>query len=225
MTALTTLRYGLALVTALTGLVVTTCVFAEETTAQGAPPPLVEQAVTDGPEHGSADAAAEADALSRKVEALYRSGRYAEAIVLAEKAIALREKALGPEHPDTAKSLNNLAELYYWMGAYAKAEPLYRRALAIFEKVLGPEHPLTATSLNNLAELYREMGAYAKAEPLYQRALAVVAGGRSPEVLWRRPGQPRTARGTTAAPLGGHLLRQAGGQPSGHAWPAHDARA
>jgi CHAT domain-containing protein len=29
------------------------------------------------------------------------------------------------------------------------------------------------------------MGAYAKAEPLYQRALAIVAGGSSPEVLWR----------------------------------------
>ena len=55
--------------------------------------------------------------------------------------MAIREKALGPEHPDTAASLNNLAALYYAMGDYAKAEPLYRRALAIYEKALGPEHP------------------------------------------------------------------------------------
>ena len=65
--------------------------------------------------------------------------------------MAIREKALGPEHPETANSLNNLAVLYSSMGDYAKAEPLYRRALAICEKALGPEHPDTATSLNSLA--------------------------------------------------------------------------
>ncbi len=58
--------------------------------------------------------------------------------------MAIREKALGPEHPDTAGSLNNLAVLYRAMGDYAKAEPLYRRALAIREKALGKEHPDTA---------------------------------------------------------------------------------
>ena len=80
---------------------------------------------------------------------------------------------LGPEHPDTATTLNNLAGLYQAQGAYAQAEPLYKRALAIREKVLGPDHPDTATSLNNLAVLYRAQGAYAEAEPLYQRALAI----------------------------------------------------
>ena len=83
------------------------------------------------------------------------------------------EKALGPDHPDTATTLNNLAELYRSMGDYAKAEPLYQRALKIREKALGPDHPDTATALNNLAGLYRSMGDYAKAEPLYQRALKI----------------------------------------------------
>jgi tetratricopeptide (TPR) repeat protein len=58
---------------------------------------------------------------------------------------------LGPEHPDTANSLNNLALLLNTQEDYAGAEPLYRRALAIDEQTLGPEHPDTATSLNNLA--------------------------------------------------------------------------
>jgi tetratricopeptide (TPR) repeat protein len=80
-------------------------------------------------------------------------GRYAEAIVLAEKAVALREKVLGPEHPRTATSLNNLAGLYHAMGAYAQAEPLYQRALAIREQALGPEHPDTRTVTENLAAL------------------------------------------------------------------------
>jgi CHAT domain-containing protein/tetratricopeptide (TPR) repeat protein len=80
---------------------------------------------------------------------------------------------LGPDHPDTATSLNNLADLYHSQGAYDKAEPLYLRALAIREKTLGPDHPKTATSLNNLALLYVDQGVYAKAKPLYLRALTI----------------------------------------------------
>ncbi|MEA5413636.1 CHAT domain-containing tetratricopeptide repeat protein [Synechococcus sp. BA-132 BA5] len=86
---------------------------------------------------------------------------------------AINEKELGPEHPITATSLNNLAELYRLQGLYAKAEPLYQRALAISEKVLGPEHPSTAASLNNLALLYRDQGLYAMAVPLSKRVLAI----------------------------------------------------
>ena len=79
---------------------------------------------------------------------------------------------LGPEHPDTASSLNNLGALLQTQGQLAEAQPYYARALAIWEKVLGPEHPNTALSLNNLAELYRMQGRYAEALPFYQRALA-----------------------------------------------------
>jgi hypothetical protein len=46
----------------------------------------------------------------------------------------IKEKGLGPEHPDVATILNNLAGLYDSMGFYAKAEPLYQRALMIKEK-------------------------------------------------------------------------------------------
>ena len=72
------------------------------------------------------------------------------------------EKALGPEHPDVAQSLNNLAGLYQAQGQYAKAEPLHQRALAIREKALDPDHPDVAESLNNLALLYKTQGQYAK---------------------------------------------------------------
>ena len=36
-------------------------------------------------------------------------GRYAEAEPLYKRSLAIREKALGPDHPDVAQSLNNLA--------------------------------------------------------------------------------------------------------------------
>jgi hypothetical protein len=66
---------------------------------------------------------------------------------IAQRALAIREKAMGPEHPDVAQSLNNLAGLYQAQGQYAKAEPLHQRALAIREKVFGSEHPNVATCL------------------------------------------------------------------------------
>jgi tetratricopeptide (TPR) repeat protein len=90
-----------------------------------------------------------------------------------ERALAIREKSLGPEHPDTATSLNNLAALLRDQGDLAGTRPLLERALAIREKVLGPEHPDTATSLNNLAALLRDQGDLAAARPLFERALAI----------------------------------------------------
>ncbi len=51
---------------------------------------------------------------------LYGSkGKYAEAEPLHKRALAIREKTLGPEHPDLGGSLNNLAELYRATGRYA----------------------------------------------------------------------------------------------------------
>jgi tetratricopeptide (TPR) repeat protein len=91
----------------------------------------------------------------------------------AQTTLAIREKALGRDHPDVAQSLNNLAEPYRNQGRYADAEPLYQRSLAIYEKALGRDHPEVPTSLNNLAALYRRQGRYADAELLYQRALAI----------------------------------------------------
>jgi tetratricopeptide (TPR) repeat protein len=72
---------------------------------------------------------------------------------LHKRALAIREKALGPDHPDVANSLNNLARLYQDQHRYADAEPLHKRALAITEKTLGPKHPDVATALKRLARL------------------------------------------------------------------------
>ncbi|MBO0237246.1 tetratricopeptide repeat protein, partial [Vibrio parahaemolyticus] len=77
----------------------------------------------------------------------------------------IREKALGPDHPNVAMSLNSLAGLYDAQGQYALAEPLYKRSLAIREKALGPDHPNVAMSLNNLAGLYGAQGQDALGEP------------------------------------------------------------
>jgi tetratricopeptide (TPR) repeat protein len=88
-------------------------------------------------------------------------------------ALARRERALGPEHPSMASSLNNLAELYRTRDRHAEAEPLLERALAIWEMVLGPEHPRVAAGLDTLAGLYRAQGRCEQATLLESRARAI----------------------------------------------------
>jgi tetratricopeptide (TPR) repeat protein len=122
------------------------------------------------------DAAANAqcaELLSRAGSYFHGRAAYVEARSLKERALEIRERAPGPEHPDTATSLNNLALLLRHQSDLAGARPLYERALAIRERALGPEHPDTATSLNNLAMLLHTQCDLAGARPLYERALAI----------------------------------------------------
>jgi tetratricopeptide (TPR) repeat protein len=60
---------------------------------------------------------------------------YVEAEGLLKKALAIREKTRGPDHPDVELTLRNLAALYREQGRTAEAQPLYRRAPAIREKL------------------------------------------------------------------------------------------
>lgn len=100
-------------------------------------------------------------------------GDLGTAIDLQQQALALREQALGPMHPDVASTLNSIAALHAAGDDYDAAEPLLVRALAIREGALGRDDPQTAKSMNNLALLYAAQGRYAEAEPLYQRAIAI----------------------------------------------------
>jgi len=123
-------------------------------------------------------AAAQSDALMRafqQYQVLQKQGRYAEAEPLFKRALAIKEKAFGPDHPGVALGLSNLASLYNAQGRYGEAEPLHKRALAIMEKALGPEHPNVATSLENYAKLLRKTERDAEAEELEARGKAIRA--------------------------------------------------
>jgi tetratricopeptide (TPR) repeat protein len=58
-------------------------------------------------------------------------GRYAEAESLYKRSLAIREKALGPNHPDVGQSLENLAALYEATDRVKEAEVLEKRAAEI----------------------------------------------------------------------------------------------
>ncbi|MCP5009075.1 MAG: tetratricopeptide repeat protein [Aestuariibacter sp.] len=74
---------------------------------------------------------------------------YAAARPYYERALAIYEKVLGAEHPDTALSLNNLGFLLQTEGDYAAARPYYERAVAIYRRALGDVHPTSITIISN----------------------------------------------------------------------------
>jgi CHAT domain-containing protein/Tfp pilus assembly protein PilF len=130
-------------------------------------------------------------------------GRPAEARPNLEEALAVRKKVLGPEHPDTAASLNNLGLLLSEMGQHAEARRHHEEALAVRKKVLGPEHPQTADSLNNLAVLLSEMDQHAEARRHHEEALAVwkkVLGAEHPHTA-----RSLTNLGTVLHKMGQHV--------------------
>ena len=102
-----------------------------------------------------------------------RRGKYAEAEPLLKRALAIREKALGTDHPDVATSLEALGLLYTKQGKTAAAEPLLKRSLAIYESGLGANHPHVARCCAKMAQCCRAMGQEAEAEKLETRVKAI----------------------------------------------------
>jgi tetratricopeptide (TPR) repeat protein len=114
------------------------------------------------------------------------SGDTKNAVVFSRRALEIRERVLGAEHPQTLTSVNNLASCLRALGDAAAALPLYRRALESRERVLGAEHPASLTSVNNLAACLEALGDATAALPLYQRALESrerVLGAEHPATL------------------------------------------
>ncbi|HEY0602351.1 MAG TPA: toll/interleukin-1 receptor domain-containing protein, partial [Herpetosiphonaceae bacterium] len=115
--------------------------------ARGYPAPLLAlqphlRAITNAAlEQRDANAAALANEFAYHLQLI---GAYAEAQGYYEQALTIRQRVLGPEHPTTAQSLNNLGGVLRVQGQYAEAQGYYEQALAIYQRVLGPEHPDTA---------------------------------------------------------------------------------
>jgi tetratricopeptide (TPR) repeat protein len=99
-------------------------------------------------------------------------GRLSEAERLFVRALKIREKALGPGHPDVAHSLARLASLRRKQAKDEEAVRLLNRAQAIYDKAVGPNSMEASVTRRNLADLYRDRGQFDLAEPLYQRSLA-----------------------------------------------------
>lgn len=104
---------------------------------------------------------------------LFGRGELGAARACCERALGVRERAQGPEHPDTAEALGRLANVLKEQGLLDAAAPLLGRALAVRERVLGQDHLVTALGYHDMAELLHARGDVATARQLNVRALSV----------------------------------------------------
>ena len=82
-----------------------------------------------------------------RVMSLALQAEYVTSLLWYRRGRDLCEQRLGPKHPQTAASLNNLALLLKATNRLAEAEPLMKRALAIDKASYGPDHPEVAAGL------------------------------------------------------------------------------
>jgi len=90
-----------------------------------------------------------------------------------QSARMLYSKHLGPDHPDTLRSMNNLANSYAALGRQAEALKLREETLELRKAKLGPDDPETLGSTINLAMSFSALRRHADAVKLYEAALAV----------------------------------------------------
>jgi CHAT domain-containing protein/tetratricopeptide (TPR) repeat protein len=112
-------------------------------------------------------------ALNQLLRIYAAQGKYADAEADAVRALAIRQKALGPADATVAESQINLAGVYKLEGRYPQAEDLYQHALATQQKLFAPDNPELANNLNDFGALYQAEGKYPQAEELLQRALSI----------------------------------------------------
>ena len=111
-------------------------------------------------------------------EALFQAFSHASDLGLPYEALTLDvavdalEGLLGPDHPATLASRNNLAGAYCAVGRLTEAITLYEQVLTDSIRVLGEDRPRTLTSRNNLAGAYESAGRLEEAITLYEQVLA-----------------------------------------------------
>jgi tetratricopeptide (TPR) repeat protein len=114
-------------------------------------------------------------------------GRRAEALKLHEETLALQKAKLGPDHPDTLRSMHSLANSYDNLGQPVEALKLHEETLALRKAKLGPDHPDTLRSMHSLANSYNNLGRRDEALALREATLAVQKaklGPDHPDTLW-----------------------------------------
>jgi CHAT domain-containing protein len=130
---------------------------------------LGETEAAEGPESLRA-----ARALDLIGEAARRRGAPgAELLEVAERALAIREKRLGAEHPDVSRSLNLVGVAHSSASDFENAQKVLDRAVAIAERAFGPEDVRTARPLGTLATVRARTGDYGVAEEIYRRILSI----------------------------------------------------
>jgi tetratricopeptide (TPR) repeat protein len=154
----------------------------------------------------------------------YEQGHdFERALELLERAVAIKEKILRPDHPDLARGLNNVANVLSELGRNEEALSVARRAHGIFSRAYGSESAEVAISLNNEGEILVALGRPEEALDLLNHSVTIwqsQVGAADPKL-----GNPLTALGrallalerpkSALAPLERGLQLRESGEPNG----------
>ncbi len=127
------------------------------------------------------DPQAQAEMMEVMGEVYESLGLYSRSDDLLRRAVETRRRVLGPDHPDTLKSMAELAATLHEEGRQADAEKLERETFALRRKVLGPRDKATLASMVNLASTLKSEGHYSDAEAMQREALLLLRQTRGPE--------------------------------------------
>jgi serine/threonine protein kinase len=105
-----------------------------------------------------------------------REGEREAALRVQQEALALKERALGRDHPDVGISEGNLAVALMELGRNQEALEHVDRSLAILENGLGASHPELAIQLNNRGEILDALGRAREARSSFEKA----------RIIWER---------------------------------------
>ena len=123
------------------------------------------------------------------------------AVELAEGIRTECETLLGPDHPDSLATSDNLVIAYVSARRSREAIPLAEEVLAIRERVLGPDHQDTVASRYTLAYAYEYAGRPDKAVEFYQKAYNQYLRVAGPDNPQTQTAAAALARVQAVAPL------------------------
>gem|GEM_PF-730576 len=109
--------------------------------------------------------------VNNTIYCLTEMGRPQTALTLQE-TVGMLIDALGPDHPDTLTTRNNLALAHQDAGLLSTAIDMHQALLTDRTRLLGPDHPDTLGTRGNLALAYRESGNLQKAINMLEDVLA-----------------------------------------------------
>jgi serine/threonine protein kinase/tetratricopeptide (TPR) repeat protein len=112
-------------------------------------------------------------ALTNRGAVLFLRGDLNGAMSLLRSAVALKETALGRDHPDIAMSLTSLGAALSELGRLDESLLVLNRAIDILDRNGDPESVATANALSNRGECLNLLGRFAEAETDLNRAAGI----------------------------------------------------
>lgn len=100
-------------------------------------------------------------------------GRYEEALILCQNALAIKSETLEEEHPDIVASYSNLGLIYFELTDYENALNYLNLASEIADKIWSGDFSFKADIYNDLGLVHRSLQKYDKAKEYYYKAQKV----------------------------------------------------